>query len=130
MYVMNNLKNNEISFEFVKECRRELKKNFKGIESFSYGYCCNSDYYDGKPKSQINDYDYVNAKIYKGGLNNCFKNGKFNLGKIVYYNWELTNFNLIDVIKIMQQVADKYGYIVEQPVDKTKSIKVKIKEVA
>lgn len=126
---MNNIENKEINFEFVKECRKELKKNFKGIESFSYGYCCNSDYFDRKPKNQMNDTDYVNAKIYKGGINNCYKNGKYNIGETVFYNWELCEFKLDDILNVMQQVANKYNYIVIKPINKNSCIKVKVKGV-
>lgn len=76
----------EISFDFVKKCSRTLKKEFKGIEAFSYGYCCNTDYYaihEGKYK---NDNDYVNAKVFKGGLNNNYHKGKWELKDSVYYN--------------------------------------------
>lgn len=118
----------KISFEFVKECSRELKKQFKGIEAFSYGYCCNTDYYDGKAESQKNDTDFVNAKIFKGGLNNQYHNGKWEIGDEVYYNWGLENFTLDNVINVMQSVADKYGYIVVKPINETKAIIVKIKE--
>lgn len=117
-----------ISFEFVKECSRTLKKEFKGIEAFSYGYCCNTDYFsiwEDRPK---NENDYVNAKIFKGGLNNNYHKGKWELGKSIYYNWKLTEFNLDNIIKVMQKVANKYGYNVETPKDKTKCIKVYIKE--
>lgn len=117
-----------ISFNFVKECSRELKKNFKGIESFNYGYCCNSDYFDRWEKSKKNENDYVDAKIYKGGLNNCYHNGKWELGKIIYYMWGLTEFSLDDIIKVMQNVADKYGYFVIRPENKESCIKVLIKE--
>ena len=119
----------QVSFEFVKECRRELKKNFKGIESFSYGYCCSTDYYDGKSKSQMNENDYVNAKIFKGGLNNCFHNGRFHLGDSLYYNWGLKNFKINDIIKVMQNVANKYNYIVIAPKNEKEAIIVKLKEV-
>lgn len=117
-----------ISFEFVKECSRTLKKEFKGIEAFSYGYCCNTDYYaihEGKYK---NDNDYINAKVFKGGLNNDFHRGQWELKNSVYYNWKLTKFDLEDIINVMQSVADKYDYIVEKPKDETKCIKVYIKK--
>ena len=116
------MKTENLSFDFVKECRKELKKNFKGIEAFSYGYCCNSDYYDGKAKSQINDNDYVDAKIYKGGLNNMFHYNKWHIGKRIYYNWKLTNFTLREVIEVMRKVATRYGYRVLYPVNEQSCI--------
>lgn len=118
----------EISFEYVKECSRALKKNFKGIESFTHGYCCNTDYFSCWEHSKKNNKDYVNAKIYKGGLNNQFHNGKYEIGKSLWYNWELTEFKLNDIIAVMKEVAKKYGYEVYTPEDESKCIKVYVKE--
>lgn len=115
---------NEISFEFVKECSKQLKKTFKGIESFTHGYCCNSDYFALWEDSKKNDDDFINAKIYKGGLNNCYHKGKYELGECIYYNWKLTKFQLDDVIDTMQKVANKYGYKVIYPKNEEECIKV------
>ena len=117
-----------IQYECIKEITRELKKHFKGIQSNSYGYCCGSDY-DYYHK-KINENDYVCASIYKGGLNNQFifnrYEGKcfFELGKEVYFMWKLTNFNLQDVIKVMQDVASKYNYLIETPENVSECIRL------
>ena len=120
------MKKKEISYECIKEVTKALRKNFKGIQSNSYGYCCNSDY-DCYHK-YINDNDYVCAKIFKGGLNNQYYDGKFELYKEVYFSWCLTEFKLVDIIKVMQDVCNKYNYMVETPKDISKCIVIKFKE--
>lgn len=115
-----------ISWEFVKECSRELKKNFKGIEAFTHGSCCNTCYYDEWENSKKNDNDFVDAKIFKGGLNNQFHYGKYELYNILYYNWKLTDFKLGDVINVMQKVADKYGYKIITPENEDCCIEVRV----
>ena len=123
---------NNISFECVKEITRELKKNFKGIQANSYGFCCNSDY-DAYHK-YINNDDYVCAKLFKGGLNNNYCYDKYrekcvwNIGSSVYYSWTLTSFDIDNIIAVMQKVADKYDNIVIKPIDDSKCIKLTAKE--
>lgn len=118
----------KINYDCVKEITRTLKKRFKWIQANSYGYCCNSDY-DSIHK-YINDNDYVCAKIFRGGLNNQFYVDRYynrqyvEIGDDVYYSWYLTNFKLEDVIKTMQEVANKYGYKVETPEDNSKCIRL------
>lgn len=122
----------EIEYDCIKEITKELKKRFKGIQANSYGYCCNSDY-DAIHK-YINDNDYVCAKIYRGGLNNQFYVDRYSnrqyveIGKDVYYNWYLTNFDLKDVIETMQDIANNYGYKVETPEDNNKCIRLYVEE--
>ena len=117
-----------IKYECIKDITRELKKHFKGIQANSYGYCCNSDY-DAYHK-YINENDYICANIFKGGLNNDYiynsYEGKsfFKLGNDVYFKWRLTNFNLEDVIKVIQDVASKYNYLIEKPKDKFECIRL------
>ncbi len=114
-----------VTMDFVKECCKELKQNFKGIESLPYGYCCNTCYYTDIPKTEQNENDYVSAKNYLGGNNNQKINGEWQLGNTVFWQWGLTNFKLDDILKCMKQVADKYGYIVIAPETENKCIKVK-----
>ena len=117
-----------IRYECIKDITKELKKEFKGIQANSYGFCCCSDYdYHHKYK---NYNDYICARIYKGGLNNQYiynsYEGKcfFELGDNVYFMWKLTNFDLKDVIKVMQDVASKYDYLVEIPKDENSCIRL------
>ena len=127
-YRRMNYELNTERFGCVKEITRTLKKKFKGIQTNSYGYCCNSDY-DYYHK-YINDDDYVCAKIIKGGMNNEYRydkylgKGYFELGTSVYFSWNLTNFNLEDVIDQMNSVANKYGYSVNKPENEGKCIEL------
>lgn len=118
---MRNIKKERtVSWECVKEITKALKKNFKGIEAYSYGYCCNSDY--GAYHKYKNDDDSMNAKIFKGGLNNQYHvdsitgKGEFEIGSVVYYNWALTNFKPLKVLAVMNEVANKYGCVVLPPI--------------
>lgn len=121
-----------LDYECIKEITKALKKRFKGIQANSYGFCCNSDY-DTHHK-YINKNDYVCAKIFKGGLNNDYHydtyycEGYFDIGKSVYYNWSLTEFKLEEVINVMQEVADKYGYKVDTPHSDSECIELYIEE--
>ena len=117
-----------ISFDFIEECQKALKQNFNGIESFTYGSCCNTCYYDIWKRYPQNDDDFVNAKIFIGGLNNNFNflSKKFELKDTIYYNWHLTKFKLDDIINVMKQVAKKYDYEIIIPTDKFKSIGVTV----
>ena len=123
---------NNIDYKCVKEITKALKKRFKGMQTNSYGYCCNSDYDD--IHKYINDNDYVCAKIFRGGLNNQFYVDRYTcrqyveIGKSVYYSWYLTNFDLKDVIETMQEVANNYGYKVETPEDNSKCIRLYVEE--
>lgn len=113
-----------IKYECIKEITKALRKNFKGIQSNSYGYCCTSDY-DAYHDYTNND-DYVCAKIYKGGLNNDYNynTNEFELGDTVFFMWTLTNFALDDVIKVMTEICDRYNYKVVSPTEPTKCIEV------
>lgn len=115
-----------IKFEMIKEITKELKKEFKGIQANSYGYCCGSDY--DAYHTYTNENDYVCCKIFKGGLNNQYHNGSFELGKSVWYMWHLTDFKLSWVINLMQRIAFKYGCIVLVPENDTKCIEIKVME--
>ena len=107
----------------LKEITKTLKIAFAGIQANSYGYCCNTDYDDRH--SYINNNNYVVCKLYKGGINNNYHNGKWdNIGDEVYYGWHLTNFNLDDIIEVMQNIANKYGYKVVKPQDNLHCIKL------
>lgn len=117
-----------IDYEMIKEITKELKKSFKGIQANSYGFCCSSDY-DSIHKYH-NEEDYVCCKIYKGGLNNQYYNGKFEIGSTVYYMWNLTNFKLNDVINVMNRIASKYNCYVVIPENEDKCIEIKVNEVA
>lgn len=113
-----------INFECIKEVTKTLRKTFKGIQSNSYGYCCNSDY--DAYHEYINNDDYVCAKIFKGGLNNNYdyQNNKFELGSRVFFSWNLTSFSLDVVIDIMTEICNKYGYEVIKPIDNSKCIEI------
>lgn len=121
-----------IDFECIKEITKELRKNFKGIQANSYGYCCCSDY-DAFHK-HINENDYVCAKIFKNGLNNVFHYDNYyheyswDLGNKVWFMWHLENFNIDDIIKVMQEVANEYNYNVVKPKDNSECILLEIKE--
>lgn len=113
------------TYTVVKEIAKALRKEFKGMQANSYGHCCRSDY-DMYHKF-VNDNDYVLPLVYKGGLNNNYdyRNQRFYIGNSVYYNWELTTFNLDDVIKVMRRVANQFNFEVIEPEDKTRSILIK-----
>lgn len=117
-----------INYEFVKEVVKELRKRFKGMSAHSYGHCCRSDY-DMYHKN-VNDDDYVQAVIYKGGLNNDYdsRNGGFKMHDSVVFRWGLTEYTLDDVITVMREVADKWGYVVVKPENESKCIEVSTKE--
>ena len=102
-----------VSFDFVKECSKTLKKKFKGIQASSYGFCCSGDY--NTFKNFTNDNDFICAKIFKGGLNNQFHNNKFDMFHELYYMWRTTEFKIHDILNVMQEVADKYDYTVIAP---------------
>lgn len=102
-----------VPYECVKAITRALKNEFKGIQANSYGFCCNTDY-DAYHK-YINDDDYMCAKIFKGGLNNQYHNGKFEIDNFVYYCWELTNFKPLKVLSVMNEVANRFGCVVCPP---------------
>lgn len=111
---------NKEKYELVKIATKELKKAFKGIGAHSYGYCCGSDY-DAHHKN-VNYDDYVDAKLYKGGLNNDFSNGVPDIGTCLNYMWNLTNFKLEDVLDVLKRVYgdDK----VVAPLDSSQCIKI------
>ena len=117
-----------IKYECIKDITRELKKHFKGMQSNSYGYCCNSDY-DAYHK-YINENDYICASIFKGGLNNDYiynsYEGKsfFLLFFFFYFFFNLTNFYLYVVIKVLVDVVIKYDYLIEKPKDKFECIRL------
>lgn len=111
---------NKEKYELVKIATRVLKKAFKGIGAHSYGYCCNSDY--DAYHENVNYDDYVDAKIYRGGLNNEFVNGVPQIGSCVYYSWNLTNFLLEDVINVLKSVFGEDRVIT--PINKSETIKI------
>jgi hypothetical protein len=109
-------------YECVKEIARTLRATYKGIGAHSYGYCCGSDY-DAFHKN-VNTNDYVDAKIYKGGLNNQYEDGSFRIGNCVYFSWNLTNFALDEIIASMTAVANKYGFFIDKPESEHQCIKL------
>lgn len=111
---------NKEKYELVKIATKELKKAFKGIGAHSYGFCCGSDY--DAHHNHINTNDYVDAKLYKGGLNNDFVNGVPQIGDILYYSWGLTNFSLDNVLKVLNNVYGEDRVIA--PKDVTECIKI------
>lgn len=90
-------------YEVIKDISKALKKNFK-MDAFTYGYCCSTDY--DADRKRVNYEDFVNAKIYKGGNNNQYRNGQFEIEEKVWYNWELTHFSLDDVLAVMQKACE------------------------
>ena len=98
-----------IKWECVKEITKALHDNFTGIQANSFGYCCASDY-DTNHK-YTNPDDFVCAAIFKGGINNQYnyKEKCFELGDEVYYWWNCTELNIIDILTVMNDVAKKYG---------------------
>lgn len=89
-------------YEVIKDISKALKKNFK-MDAFTYGYCCSSDY--DADRKRINYDDFVNAKIYKGGANNQYRDGQFIIANKVWYDWNLTNFSLDDVLNVMRNAC-------------------------
>ena len=108
----------------LKDITKALRANFKGIQANSYGYSCNNDYDDKHSYNYINNNDYIICKLYKGGINNNYHQGWDDIGNEVYYGWNLTNFNLDNIIKVMQSIANKYGYKVVKPQDNLHCIKL------
>ena len=120
------MKQKVIDYQAIKDIAASLRKNFPGISAYSYGYCCSSDYFDGK--NNVNEDDYVAAKIYKGGLNNNYRDGKFEMFDKIYFSWQLKEFKLEDIIAVMQKTADSYGYKVITPDNESQCIILTIKE--
>lgn len=105
------------NYNAVKAITRALRKEFNGIASHSSGYCCNSDY--DAHHAYTNNEDYIDAKIYRGGLNSDLVNGELRVNLPVYFSWKLTNFDFNDVIDVMSTIAKRYGMIIVPPVDIT-----------
>ena len=103
----------EIPYECIKEITKTLRKTYKGMSSHSFGYCCSSDY-DYYHKN-CNEDDFVDAKIFKGGLNNQYHDGRFNIGNCVWFMWKITNFDFDDIINTMNNVARKYNCEIKKP---------------
>ena len=99
-------------YDIIKEISQALRK-IKGLKSHSYGYCCGSDYDFYHPYKE--DDEYVSCKLYKGGANNEFIKGKFEVDKYMYWSWDLNKISLDTVIEVMKSVADKYGVAVIPP---------------
>lgn len=120
-----------VKYDAVKDIVKALRKEFKGITAHAYGYSCMSDY--DYYHENVNENDFVQAKIYKGGLNNDYHKtysgeGYFDIGNHVFFMWNLTSFKLDDVIAVMMRVADGYGLIVEKPQDNGTCILLKSPE--
>ena len=111
---------NKDKYNVVKEITKALRKNFKGIQSNAYGYCCSSDY-DAYHK-YTNDDDYVCAKIYKGGMNNQYHDGEFDIDDEVYFMWGLENFKALEVLSVMGNAARQYGCSIIAPPHEGKCI--------
>jgi hypothetical protein len=116
------------TYEVVKAIAKALRKEFKGMQANSYGFCCRSDY-DARHK-YINHDDCVWPLVYKGGMNNDYdyESNTFRLGKVVYYNWTLTKFDLDEVTKVMNDVAQQFDYEIIKPLSTSTSIVLKLKE--
>ena len=99
-------------YDIIKEISKELRK-IKGLKSHSFGYCCSSDYDFYHPVKDTDE--YVSCKLYKGGLNNEYRDGKFDVDKYMYWMWELKTTPLETVIATMRSVCDKYGVTVVDP---------------
>lgn len=118
-----------IDYDCVKEIAKALRKKYK-MTSKSYGYCCMTDYFDGRESKD----NYVCAKIFKGGLNNQYHKdswgygGYFELGSTVYWLWELPTISLDDVCATMQEIAVDWGYIVIKPESDSTCITLTCKE--
>lgn len=102
-------------FEVVKEITRTLKKRFKGMSAYSYGYCCGSDY--DAYHEDVNYKDYIGARIYKGGANNQYDHKGWHIGSTVYFVWILTNFTFDDVIQVMTEVVGDKGKVLAPRLD-------------
>lgn len=113
---------NKDKYNVIKEITKALRKNFKGIQSNAYGYCCTSDY-DTYHKYTNND-DYVCAKIYKGGSNNQYYDREFEIGDYVCFMWNLTNFKVLEVLSVMGNVARQYGCSIIAPPNEGKCIEL------
>lgn len=111
--------------ELVKKATRDLKKQFKGMSAHSYGYCCNSDY--DAHHHDTNYDDYVDAKLYKGGLNNTYTRYGWYVGNSVAYAWNLTEFSMEDVIKVLENVYGDNAKVV-RPKDHGTCIMVEFNE--
>lgn len=97
-------------FGVVKEITRALKKQFPGMSSYSYGYCCGSDY--DAYHEHVNNQDDVSAKIYKGGANNQYDRDGWHIGSAVYWTWTLTMFPFEEVIRVMSEVVGERGTVI------------------
>lgn len=116
----------KVNYECVKAITKELRKRFKGIQSNSYGYCCTRDY--DKYHKHVNDGDYVCAKIYKGGINNQYYDGEFELDDRIYFMWELKNFDKDAVFGVMEEVASEWGHVIFRPKKPSKCIELWVEE--
>mgnify|MGYP003289770463 CR=1 FL=1 len=114
----------EVPYDCVKEITRTLRKTYKGISSHSFGYCCSSDY-DYYHKN-CNEDDYVDAKIFKGGLNNQYRDGRFDIGNCVWFMWRISNFDFDDIIKTMNDIAHKYNCEIKKPLNESKCIELRL----
>jgi hypothetical protein len=121
------LRAQQIEMVAVKAVVSELRKKFKGLSAHAYGHCCWSDY-DSKRKTPVDKDNFVQAKLYKGGLNNNYYYGKFDIGDSVYFAWSLSKFNLDDVIQVMEDVGQRWGFVVKRPIDDSKCIIIRLKE--
>lgn len=113
------------TYEVVRAIAKALRKEFKGIQANSYGHCCRSDY--DMYHKRTNEKDHISPLIYKGGMNNDYdyQDKVFRLGSNVWYHWNLTNFSLDDVLKVMSDVARQYNFEVVRPKNNTYSILLK-----
>ncbi len=121
------MRTQQIEMVAVKAVVSELRKKFKGLSAHAYGHCCWSDY-DSKRKTPVDEDNFVQAKIYKGGLNNDYYDGKFEIGDSVYFAWNLSKFKLDDVIQVMEGVGHQWGFVVEKPKDEGQCIIIRLKE--
>lgn len=113
---------NRKRYECIKAIAKELRNTFSGMQANSYGFCCRSDY--DAYHDYINRKDYVCPKLFKGGLNNNYHNGEFEVADSVWYMWALNEFKLNDVINAMNKVAVKYGAVVMIPEDELECIEL------
>ena len=112
-----------VPYECIKDITKTLRKTYKGISSHSFGYCCMSDY-DYYHKN-CNENDYVDAKIFKGGLNNQYHaDDGFHIENTVWFMWRTTEFNLDDIVKTMNEVAKKYNCEILKPKDEAHCIEL------
>lgn len=109
-----------VEFECVKQICKAIRKTHK-IASKSYGYCCWSDYFRCEPYPDT----YIVAKIFKGGLNNNYNGGYWDLGKTVYFAWSEDLMPILsEICATMQKVADNWGYKIEMPENESKCIEL------